>query len=361
MRHSFIIVSLCFLNLSAFSQAVDSINHYFAGFQSHYGFIIPHSSKIEPVSHTNPFGFELSLNKINTSLESWRIFNRYSISGIQMSYFNFQNPEIVGSTFVFTFFTEPIISFHERWLFSVKAGAGFSYQTKIYDPDNNPSNAFFSTRISFPLYLVARFKYRLNENSYFTLSGSYNHISNGAIKTPNYGINFPTLAIGIEHFQKPIPDLERAYKAIRKNKLSDQYIIIQTLAGYKIVYGEPVYAFGLHSCYTWQFRSHYALNAGAEIILDGGVRRRIKVENMDLDYKRVALTVGQNFLFGRVTFAQHFGYYIYSPYKAKQPVYQLYELSYRIFPEFRAGLYLKAHASDAELSGISFSYILKCK
>jgi hypothetical protein len=361
MRYSFIISFLFFQSLIVFSQNTDTINHYFTSFQAQYGFIIPHTAKIEPVSHTKPFGFEISLNRLNTSLESWKAFNHYNISGIQASYFNFQNAEILGSAFVFTVFTEPILTFREKWIFSIKAGTGFSYHTKIYDPDKNPLNTFISTRISFPLYLMARLKYRITGNSYLTLTGSYNHISNGAIKVPNYGMNFPTLLLGIEHYQKPLPRLVKVYSPGRNNKVPDQYLIVQTITGYKIVYGEPVYAFGLNTRFTRQLRSHYALNAGAEIILDGGVKRLIKIENKELDYKRVALTAGQDFLFGRLIFTQYIGYYFYSPYKAKNSIYQKYELSYKILPEFMAGVFLKAHTSDAELAGFSFSYILRYK
>jgi hypothetical protein len=340
-----------------FSQGSDTANYYFTGVQAQYGFIIPHTSKVEPVSHTRPFGFELSFNKLNTSLKSWQVFNRYSISGIQLSYFNFQNP-VLGSAFVCTFFTEPILSFGENWIFSVKAGTGLSYHSKIYDPDKNPANTFFSTRISIPLYLMARFKYKLSGNSWFTVTGSFNHISNGAINLPNYGMNFPTLSVGIEHFQKPSPGLGREFKPAGHRKLRERYLVVQTLAGYKIVYHEPVYAFGLNTRFTWQIRSHYALNAGAEIILDGGVKRNIEVEDLELDYKRAAITAGQDFLFGKVIFSTNIGYYIYSPCQARNSIYQKYELSYQILPEVRAGVFLKAHASDAELTGITFNYII---
>lgn len=361
MRYSIFIVFLFLQNIIAFSQTGDTTTYYFEGFHAHYGFIIPHTEKVEPVSHTRPYGIEISLNRLRTSYESWKVFNHYNISGVQLSYFNFQNPGIVGSAFALTIFTEPILSKGEKWLFSIKAGTGLSYQTRLYDPDKNPLNTFFSTRISFPLYLMARFKYRLNGNFYLTLSGSYNHISNGAINIPNCGINFPTLLFGIEHFQKPLPKLENVYKPSRNKNISNRYLIIQTLTGYKIVYGERVYAAGLHSRFTWQIRTHYSLNAGAEIILDGGVRRMIEIENRKLDYKRAAITAGQDLLFGKVSFTQYVGYYVYTPYKARNSIYQKYELSYRIHPEIMVGVFLKAHSSDAELAGLTLSYIIRYK
>jgi hypothetical protein len=361
MRTAILFVALFLRSLSLYSQKTDSTVYSFLGFQAHYGFIIPHSPAIEPVSHTNPYGFEFSINKFKTSLESWRIFNHYNISGVQAGYFNFQNPEIVGSAFMLTVFTEPILSFSDKYFFSIKAGAGFSYLTKIYDPESNQTNMFFSTHLGFPLYLRTRFKYRVGDKTYLTLSASYNHISNGAIRIPNYGINFPTISLGIEYFQKHIPQLHYAYTPERNNKVSDQYFIIQALTGYKYVYGEPTYAYGFHTRYTKQIRTRYAFNAGVEIILNGGVKKMIEIEDLDLDYKRVALTVGQDLIFGKVIFTQYFGFYVYAPYKAESFVYEKYELSYKIHPKIITGLFLQAYASHAELLGLSFNYIIRKK
>jgi hypothetical protein len=359
MRFAILIVLLFLRSLSIFSQKSDSSVYSFLGFQAHYGFIIPHSPAIEPVSHTNPFGFELSINKLKTSFESWKVFNHYNISGIQAGYFNFQNPEIVGSAYILTVFTEPILSHGNRFLFSIKGGAGISYLTKIYDPETNQTNMFFSSHLGFPLYLRARLRCRISDKTYLTLSGSYNHISNGAVKIPNYGINFPTVSIGIEYFQKPLPQLNNVYTPERHKKMSDQYLVIQALTGYKYVYGGPTYAFGLHTRFTRQIRPKYALNGGAEIILNGGVKKMIEIEDLDLDYKRVALTVGQDFIFGKVILTQYFGFYIYAPYKAESFVYEKYELSYSFSRHIITGVFLQAYASHAELLGLSFNYVIR--
>jgi len=316
----------------------DSTNHFFIGIQSHYGFIIPHTQAIEPVSHTNPYGFEISLNNLKTSYSSWSTFARYNISGVQLSYFNFQNPDIVGSAYLLTVYTEPVLRSGKKFILSLKGGAGFSYQTKIYNDIENQLNKFFSTRLSYPLYLSARFKYMITSRTFLTLSGTYNHISNGAQRIPNYGMNFPTLTIGLERFASDIPKLDERYKPLRNNKVSERYVVIQSLFGYKVVYGVDTWTYGFSTRYTWQIRTRYALNAGAELITDGGVKKMIEIEGMDKDNKRIAITGGQDFLLGKAVFTQYLGIYVYSPYKAKHPVYQKYELSYKILPQVMASI-----------------------
>jgi hypothetical protein len=358
MRFSILILFLSFNLYSLFSQKNDTSQYYFAGLQAHYGFIIPHTSEIVPVSYTKPFGFELSLNKLSTSYESWRIFNCYNSKGVQFNYYNFQYPKVLGSAFVLSVFTEPIISVGSRYILTIKAGTGLSYHTKIYDYYTDTLNKFFSTRISFPLYLMLRFKYRIGDNYYLTFSGSYNHISNGAVRVPNFGMNFPTLLAGLEYYNRPFQKPPKNAYPRKVYQEQSGFFTAQLLAGYKVVYSEPVYAYGFGTRFTWQKWYHYALNAGAEIIIDGGVRRMIEIENKSFDYKRFAITGGQDFIFGKVFFTQYFGIYLYSPYKAKSIIYQKYELTYSFLRQLSAGFYLKAYTSDAELFGLCFNYHL---
>lgn len=354
-----IIVALLILSLPVHAQERKST--FFIGTQAHYGFIIAHTQKIEAVSHTRPYGAELNLNWLHTSFESWKVFHTYSTSGIQIAYYNYQNPEIVGSSYALTAYTEPILKRSGKFIFSARGGGGISWQTKIYDYEYNTLNRFFSTRISFPLHLSARMKYVLSDNILLTLSANYNHISNGAMRLPNMGINFPTASAGLEYFPKKIPLLNDGYLPEKNVPVRDRYILVQAITGYKVVYGEPTWSWGVSSRLTQQLRTFYALNAGAELILDKGVKKMIEIEDRNSDYKRFALTAGQDFFLGRIVFSQYLGIYLYSPYKAKAPVYQKYELSYRIIPDVLAGVYLKAHTSDAELFGFSLNCILHLK
>ena len=223
----------------------DSIPLIFNGLQLHYGFVIPHSSKIRDVAFTSPVGVEFSHGKLHTSFSDWQGFNNFWLSGFKGRYFNFQYPEVLGSVFDVTAFAGPLVSHGRKHQLTISGGAGISYHTAIFDQVKNPLNQFFSTRISFPLYVEAKFKYRLNDRSFITLSGCYNHISNGGIKQPNFGMNFPTASIGFENFNTRIPDS-------RSGNLS---FLLQALSSYKVMDSTPdfsekgfvVYGFHTHS------------------------------------------------------------------------------------------------------------------
>ena len=362
MGRKFSFIILIIIGHSLIIARADTIPSFHTGFQAHYGFIIPHSESIEPVSHTNPYMFELGLNKLHTSYNRWQVFNAYWIAGIQAGYLNFQNPDVLGSAFELTFFAEPLITHRRNFMFSIRGGTGISYHTKYYDKLENPLNQFFSTRFAFPLFISGRFKYRLAGRTYITLAGCYNHISNGGFKQPNKGMNFPTLALGLEHFHSGVPEMNHNYVSELVVPKPGIAILIQVISAVKILEETEVYPeerefiYGFHLRVSKQLKTWYSLNLGSELVIDGYIRETIKREKSGLDHKRLALTVGQDFLLGKVVFSQHLGFYVYSPYKARNPVYQKYELAYKFTPHLLAGVYLKAHLHVAEMIGISLSY-----
>lgn len=362
MRTRFVFYILVTLSLNTLRADTIPIRNY--GFRAHYGFIIPHSKAIEEVSHTNPFGFEISLNKLHTSYDRWKVFNSYWFSGCQAGYFNYQYPEVLGSVFDITAYAEPVLAHGRNYFFTIRGGMGISYHTRYYDRDSNPLNQFFSTSLNFPLFVELRMKYRFAGKTFLTLSGCYNHISNGGFKQPNKGMNFPTFALGLEHFRSAVPLLDHDY--IRASLADDRIISlsVQALSALRILgetdeYGEqPAFVYGLSARVIRQTKTWYSINAGTEIIADGYLREIIWREGTGIDHMRVALTAGQDFVLGNVTFTQYLGFYIYSPFKALKPVYQKYELAYRFTQRLSAGFYLKAHLHVAELMGLNLNYII---
>lgn len=334
----------------------------FNGIQLHYGFIIPHSSAISGVSSTNPIGLEFIHGNLHTSLDEWRVFNNYWVSGIKARYFNLQFPDVLGSILDFSLFAGPLVTHGLRHQFIISGGAGLSYHSKIYNAEENPRNQFFSSRLSFPLYVEARFKYLLAGRTYLTISGSYNHISNGGIRQPNYGMNYPTLALGLEHFNYKVPVLENNYRSLNIDRDRNLSFIFQALASYRVLdstANQPekgFVAYGFHLRASQPLGKIYSINAGTEFIIDPMIREQVRRENEHIDHKRFALTLGQDFTFGRFLFEQHLGFYLYSPYKARNSIYQKYELAYKAKGRLMYGVFLKAHLYIAELIGVNISY-----
>jgi hypothetical protein len=301
--------------------------------------------------------------RVRKTFESWSVFNSFWFHGLQFSYFNFQNPDVLGSAFVLTPFAEPVVFNRNKFLLTLRTGLGISWVTEIYDEETNPTNMFFCTHIAFSPYMALRMRYRLSSEWFLTLSGFYNHISNGGMKQPNYGMNFPTVALGAEYVRDPFTLERKAYTIEDRDKYKVWYYRLQAFGGLKVAdeteeYPEVVAVVSAINLEAFRrLGMHYAIGFGAEYVNDRELKEEIKRAGLDVDNKRVALTASQDFHFGKVIFSQHFGIYVYAPYEAVDPVYQMYGLGVRLSRRILTGVFLKAHRHMADFMGLSLSYI----
>lgn len=329
------------------------------GLKFHYGGILPHSEAIRSLTNTNPWGVELNINWLNISDKSVKQCDCYSRTGIGITYFNFANPEKLGSSINGTVYFEPLLSYKRKLYFTLRVGTGVAYVTKVYDEINNPENKFFSTHIGFILLLDLNLRYKLSNNIDMIAFGSYNHISNGGIKQPNLGMNYPTVGIGFDYNFLPT-----SLSAIPKTKISDSEKItrwkFEFMESLKVqnktaefdekacfIYGFSVYANRRISKYS-------ALNAGLEWVSDGYIKEGLRRAGIDMDHRKAAFLFGHDLLFGKFNFTIQLGVYFYNPHKTMDEVYQKYMFQYKLSKMVYAGVYMKTHRHVAEIIGINF-------
>jgi hypothetical protein len=327
------------------------------GLKAHYGFIIPHSRWVEPVSHSNPWGLEADICWHLRKKEYWNFCFCYPRTGFSIYYSNFANPDVLGSAISIYPFIEPYIRAEKPLNFSIRFGIGPSIMTQIYDSIYNPDNLMYGSTLSFIALLNFSVNYRFNDRVMVRLAGNYNHISNGGLKEPNYGINFPTLNAGLDYSftASRFEDREKDPQIVLNPK-KNRFDIIFLLSGKPIAHGvDRRYAvFGFCANYSRVVGRIFALTGGAEWVSDRSLRQKIRIhkdvdESGDyIDHHRAAILAGVDWLFGRFIFSQQMGLYVYIPYKARNPIYQRYGLTFKISEHIYTGINLKAHANDAD-------------
>lgn len=331
---------------------------FIVGSRFHYGTILPHSDAIRSLANTNPWAVELNINWLNISDKSVKQCDCYSRTGIGITYFNFANPEKLGSSINGTVYFEPLLSYKRKLYLTLRAGTGVAYVTKVYDEINNPENKFFSSHIGFILLLDLNLRYRLSNNMDIIAFGSFNHISNGGIKQPNLGMNYPTVGIGIDYNFNPA-----TLGAIPKTKIKDEEKItrwkFEFMESLKVqnkttefdekacfIYGFSVYANRRISKYS-------ALNAGLEWVSDGYIKEGLKRAGIEMDHRKAAFLFGYDLIFGKFDFTIQLGVYFYNPHKTMDEVYQKYMLQYKFSKMVYAGVYMKVHRHVAEIIGLN--------
>ncbi|WP_025743601.1 acyloxyacyl hydrolase [Aquimarina pacifica] len=329
MKYALLVCILVMIRFDGTSQ----VNPTFFGVKSQYGFIIAHSPELKPISQTNPFGFQIEYSRLKISNEQWKTCNCYGRTGLSFAYFNYNNPNVLGSSYNLLYNVEPYLAHSRRLKFSLRGSIGATYLTKVFDQETNPQNVLFSTNLSFYLGLSLHFNYHINNRLALNVSGHYNHISNGGQKQPNKGMNFPTVSIGIDRTLNMTmlprkPDSLRFYNrslrwyvgAFGSLRSSDReaeasnHPLIGTIGGVL----KPVSRIN-------------GVNTGLELWYDYSDEKIAENRQIDDAAFSSALLLGHHFTFGNFYFLQQFGVYVTRPKNIQsKALYQRYSFWYSI-------------------------------
>ncbi len=349
------LIQIC-VQTPALSQTEENLeNPTVLGVKGHYGFIIPHRKDLKPISESNPWGIQLDASKFFISQKAWDKCNCYSKAGFSFTYFNYMNPEVLGNSYNLIFFIEPQFGFNKDFFFSYRAGAGLAYLDRVYHESENPQNIFYSSQLSFMLLMNLGLNYRINPNWIVNLSGFYNHISNGGIKMPNKGINFPTVALGVDYIINPTKaPLPKRMKSKELDKRLRKYVrlygTVKTVDADEYNPDVKKLTIGINPGVLKPISKINALSLGMEFARDGSFEEKNRRFNEDFDPYVVSAIGGHNFTLGKVIFSQEIGFYLYKsfPFTTDQ-IYQRYGLYYNILGPIEIGLTLKAHGAVAEI------------
>ena len=360
-KYQWILILCVWISAPSFSQdqGLEDSTSVYVGLQGHFGSILPHTSAISQLTDTWLWGFQAEVSRIRSTRASWNTCNCYSQNGIAISYFNFNNPEVLGGAVNIAVFAEPQLTL-SRMNLSLRAGAGVSYVTRVFDPDDNPENLFFSTPWSGLLLAQLNGRYRLTRAWLLRFGVSYHHISNGGKRQPNKGMNFPTLDLGVDYSVK-YATLPRREK-LRLTDRSVRYyagVFYNTRAIDESDFQETDRkgVVGLQGGFYAPLVRMHAVGIGIEASYDGAVKERARDQAESFDHHVVSLVLRHHLRFGKFDFSQGLGIYLHKEYPTPAGVFQRYALHYAIWQKFQLGFSLKAHLHTAEQMDIRLGYL----
>ena len=327
--------------------------------QLHTGRILPHSSSIAELTHERLWGVQSDISRMRLTQASWNTCNCYSHNGISISYFNFNNEQELGAAYSLAVFAEPELV-HGRMNVGLRAGAGISYLTRVYDPVDNPRNLFFSNPWSGLLLMQISGRYHLDPQWVIRLAASYHHISNGGQKQPNKGMNFPALSLGVEHRSGYRPLLRRTknistdhamhyYAGLSYNTRSVDESNFSSRSREMVI--------GIHAGFYRPIARMHGVGAGIELFHDNALKAQARQQSQSFDHRVASILVRHDFLFGRFDFSQALGFYLYKEYSTPDRVFQRYVLQYLLVKGLQIGFSLKAHLDTAEQMDIRIGVI----
>ncbi|GAB2561329.1 hypothetical protein GCM10027085_60540 [Spirosoma aerophilum] len=297
---------------------------------------------------------EFTYSRTAFSRAAYARCNCFARIGAYFNYISFNNPDELGRTVGMGGYFEPLIRYRKPLYFSLRATAGLSYLTRVYDAESNPANTFFSSPLSGLLALSVNAHYRLSNHIQLSATAGYNHISNGGIRQPNRGMNFPTLGLGLLYTPEPIrfPDPEQWIQPGLSRRFTTRLMAFGSVRTLPASTGFPETAgwvWGSMITAGYRVSRFHAFTGGIEFTDDGYIREQLRRDNKLANHRQLGLLGGYELWLGRYTFTTHLGWNSIQPGALPEgPFFQRYQLLFTIQDRYLVGIGLKARLNVAE-------------
>lgn len=326
----------------------------------HYGFIFVHSDDVENTRDSRPFGLQLDLSVQRIDQTTYDLCRCSPRQGFSLFYFNYDN-SILGQSLSPAYYLEPVFKLGPKLFYAFRGTVGLSFLTNPHHPQRNPDNQSYSTHVSALLGVSSGLDFRLNRNFDLLFRLNYLHVSNGGIKDPNKGINWPTLSLGLSYRpaynQSPEVKEMAAGSKVRYLRLAFSGLLSSRIAA--VGDKERYFVYGLGMGLSRQVNSLSAITMAAEFHYDKALEERYRRAGEPGQAAFAGLLAGHEFLLGRFIFSQELGYYLLKPKPLDYGFYHRWGLSYSLNRHVLLGVNLKAHRQVAHFLDFRVSYFIR--
>ena len=324
------------------------------GIYAQGGIIINHTAPVSHLVASHPTGFEVNVQRQTTGAAPWHGWYHYPKVGVALVYYDYHNPILGKSYAASVYLSKPLVR-AERHELSFRLGTGLAYFPNHYDLYTNRKNTFVSSALNATLQMRLEYDVALSDHLGLLLALALNHYSNGGTAKPNFGINLPTLQVGVNYHQwRPgpaagAPESEPA-------DVGHNFLNISTSLGYKQRSGGDPTHYLVNSVTLATGRR---LNRKSNVLLgvEGFYDRSLLAVLRDSarsqdhlpDVKKASAFVGHELLFGRLALVTHLGLYFYNPYKSNPAYYERLGLKYQFTNLLFGAVDLKVHRATADV------------
>ena len=193
--------------------------------------ILAHTYAIKHLVASHPTGFELNLQRQTTGAAPWHGWYRFPKVGVALTYYDFHNPTL-GYVFAASPYISKTFSRGPKHDFSFRLGAGLAYLTNPYNQETNHKNTIASSALNATIQLRLEYDYALTPHLGLVAGVGLNHDSNGATTKPNFGVNLPSVVLGLNYYQQR-PALQTNANASAPADVGHTFFNVSTSLGFK--------------------------------------------------------------------------------------------------------------------------------
>lgn len=328
------------------------------------GKVLKHSVKFRPPVPDLSKAFELAIVKQTTGKQDWEQRRHYPVWGVGATYTNYGIDSIYGSAIGLYPFLQTYIIRGEHLKWTLRGGMGIGYVTRHYERAptwDTLNNAIGSAVNNFTL-IETDLRYRITTNWTLQAGINFSHLSNGAMKQPNLGINMYGAHIGLRYWL----DSDRPRLIDRERPKLPNRFLVQARLG--IAFNEsgttdgPIYPTYLASAFvSRRYKSRNKIYIGLDYSYHTRIyafqrNNEINVGKEAANSWKSAVFIGHEWMFGQMALVAQIGYYLKDAALRQDPYYEKIGYNYYLvrnehgaLKELCLTMLLKTHKSIAEL------------
>lgn len=349
-----------FLGLSIISLAdlcaQDAPKHtYTLGVNTYQGFLLVPSQNVAQFAGTRPMGVELFINKNTYGYSFWEHRYRCPDIGFSLTYTDYGNP-VLGQSIGGTIYINVPLLRRPRATLTLGLGNGLGYHTNPYRPPMETGNILLGTPVTLTMRTQLEYTYAFSSRWRGLLAAKLMHYSNAAYSIPNRGVNMPMINVGVSRrLGRQLPTYATAAEVAPPEPYQRISYYLGVTTGMKTLetQGSLHNFVNLHAYAALRLSALSGIMGGLDVFLDQATRHYIQknVAQERPDYRRVALVVGHELFYQRVSLLTQVGVYVYRPYRDLYlPVYQRIGMRYAFTDRLLGNFALKVHGGRAELA-----------
>jgi hypothetical protein len=172
------------------------------------GFLMPHHEDMLYLIDGHVTGLEGALHIGTDGSKPWHHAFNFPTWGFALSHYQLASEHLGSSTSLLSFLDLPL---GPKRKLSLMMGIGAGYVTRPFDLETNFHNGAIGSHLNASLMLTAFRKWELSKRLYLRTGIGIRHLSNGAMKAPNTGINLAVLSVSLLYLAKAeaIPERQR--------------------------------------------------------------------------------------------------------------------------------------------------------
>src|SRR3954462_4008082 len=322
--------------------------------QGHYGFIISHRSSMASLIKGHIYGGEVSYLFRTNGNKPWQQLYKYPDFGVCLVHLDLANPEQLGTVeALYPYTILRLNKLNKKVNVNLRLGVGLAFITKPFNRLTNHKNIAVGSHLNGFVNIRLSTSYMLTDSWAINAGVGLSHASNGAVKTPNLGLNVATINLGVGYaFGNRCFEYKKDSLAPCPKVWKISVIAVSGVKELEQPGGRKYMAFGLQTMAFRRLNYKNKLGGGIEFTYNNATKTEWLHDSVAHPTFDQMMQIGSKvcyaFVLDRISFPVEFGVYIYKKQDTNGMFFHRIGLRYMLTKHVIANVTLLTHFAKAD-------------